>query len=361
MTPKINSMYVFPDIEKGNNKSEFHLPRLLLQLKKQCNINTEYIDSRKLQLLSLETSLNGQIFFINWLDTLYLSFLNKYLAYFISFSPKNFKDLVVSFISIKIETIFLDIIAKGGKVLFYYHDIQSFSRLEIIREIDKRLRPFIYSISSVNFFAENSAISCIEDLLGSKRNNKVCFIGSYFELHGALKNNIKIREKYRIPLNATVVLSIGTIRSNRNIKEFYCLFNNQPNLFFLAAGRGNKAYKSNNVIVFDDFVSNEILIELISCSNYILHSGFNYLTSAAVRVAISYGIPVIAEPFGSTIDMCSGSLIEFREPYDKVFKNLPGKDSELYFEMQRKAKISNSERTWSKSANQFCDALNLIN
>lgn len=354
------SILVFPDINNGNNKSEFHLPRLLFEIEKQSGIKSSYISSDKLKQLSKEKNLQGQIIFVNWLDTLYLSYLNKYMAFATSFLPDSFIKLIVSIVSIKIESLFLDIIAKGGKILFYYHDLNSFSRLQIIKDIDRKIRPFIYSISSVNYFAEQSAIFCVEKELGKKNSNRICQLGSYTELHGELKDNELIRKKYGIPLNSTVITSIGTIRTNRSITDFYQLFKDHSDLFFLVAGRGNKSFKSTNVIVFDDYVNNEIFVELLSCSNYILHSGVSYLTSAAVRVAISYGIPVIAVPFGSTIDMCSGALVELKEPMSDVLTKLPKKDSKFYFELKSKAAFSDSIRTWNTAANQFTSALEIL-
>ena len=127
----------------------------------------------------------------------------------------------------------------------------------------------------------------------------------------------------------------------------------------LAAGRGNANRSGPNVLTIGGYVSNNDIRTLLSCADYVINTGSNYLTSAAERVAISYGIPVVSHDFGSTTDMCRGALVPLKAGVgiDTVLATLPRRSSEQYQMLRSAALKRDAERTWELAASQFLSAL----
>jgi hypothetical protein len=95
---------------------------------------------------------------------------------------------------------------------------------------------------------------------------------------------------------------------------------------------------------------------MISASDYLLHTGKDYLTSASVRVAMSYGLPVLAEPFGATIDMCRGALVPIdNSNLELAFGGLPDPGSDAYETMVSQAMLRNQERSWDNCSKNIAD------
>jgi hypothetical protein len=247
------------------------------------------------------------------------------------------------------------------KILFYFHDKETFSRVPLYQEIDKEFRFYLYISSHCLIFAEKSAQNEIKKTYNLNREFHVSCLGSYKEYYGELCSKDLSRKKYGIPSNTTVILSIGTNRKNRNNKLIIKYIDNNFNdLYFLAGGTNHINYRSNNVFSINGYLSDTEFLSFLSCADYIVHSGFNYLTSSIVRVALSYNIPVIAESYGSTIDMCGSTLqvLPSNEFYlDAFFKNLPRRSSLEYKNLVKNIHSLNDSRSWSKAAFGFKSAL----
>jgi hypothetical protein len=345
----MRKLLVFPLL--SGSDAGYHLPRLLQELQNDYLITC--VSARDLSQMARDGERKSDIdLLINWLDTLYFHFVPRKLAAVISLLPRPIRVKIANRISKNIIRLIEEIKSTNIRLNFYFHDLHTFSRIPLISDIDKICRSYFYHHSNAVLFAEDSAHKCVSMQGKLAPNVYFCPLGSYRDHHGELPDAIAARASLGIRKDQTVVLALGTIRSNRSIDELVKYVATNQDLFLLAAGRGNRTHSSENIKIYGGYSENERIRTLLACADYVIHTGNNYLTSSAVRVAISYGIPVIAEDFGATSDMCKGALIPIMKGVSigSTLSALPKRQSSKYKELQEMALLRDEERTWKVAA-----------
>jgi glycosyltransferase involved in cell wall biosynthesis len=355
----MRTLLVFPALS-GNNAG-YHLPRLLQEIANRGTHNVRYANAEQLVALSREDGLQPSTdLMLNWLDTLYSHFVSRKLAALLSIAPPPLRRRLFHRIAGQIVEVVERIRRRGIRVVFYYHDLHTFSRIPFIKDLDRECRRHFHRTCDAVLFAEESARACVEQDNPSQRPSFKCQMGSFVDYHGELLARAQARLSLGIKPEKTVVFALGTIRSNRSIEDLIEAAGHLKDVFVLAAGRGNANRSGPNVRTFGGYVSNEDIRTLLSCADYVINTGTNYLTSAAERVAISYGIPVIAHDFGSTTDMCRSALVPLKAGVglEAVLATLPRRSSEQYQILSSAALNRDAERTWEHAASQLLAALN---
>lgn len=296
---------------------------------------------------------------LNWLDTLYFHFVPRKLAIVLSLLPQPVRQRLAQSAAGRVVRLSDDLQRLGVKIAFYYHDLQTFSRIPLIVDIDKICRVHFHQHANVVLFAEESARAQVRLSSYSARPSYICPLGSFRDYHGPLLDANDARSALGIKPNQTVLLALGTLRSNRSIDALVDAISKHDDLFLLAAGRGNRDQALRNARTFGGYSDNERIRALLSCADYVVHTGTDYLTSAVVRVAVSYNIPVVAHRFGSTKDMSQGALIDMGASCDLNgwLNNLPSRNSEAYRLLQEAARARDEERTWDIAADRLLTAL----
>jgi hypothetical protein len=301
---------------------------------------------------------------VNWLDTWYLHQFPREVAAAISFGmPTRARQWIARRAARQIADTLALLQTRGARVLFYVHDLATFSRLRLIKEIDAACRPLIVELADAVLFAEHSAARAFLGGAQTRATPYISPLGDYQEYHGPAIDKRDAQRGLGIPINKTVVLAMGTLRPNRTVGGLFPYFEQSGDLHLLAAGRANVAYRGRNVDVFGGFVEDELMLRLISAADYVIHTGERYLTSAAVRVAMSYGLPAIARPFGATVDMARGALVQLPDADElspEFFNSLPRSNTFAYLELSRNATQRGAERTWHLAAQSLASAMQLF-
>lgn len=355
----MRTLLVFPPLSGIN--AGYHIPRLLQEISSQGTHDVRFASAKQLEALSREDGPQPSIdLMVNWLDTLYFHFVPRKLAALLSIAPPQLRRRLSHRVAAKIIELVERIQRRGIRVVFYYHDLHTFSRIPFIKDLDREYRNHIHRTCYAVLFAEESARACVQQVNPSQRPSFLCHMGSFVNHHGELLHYEQARHSLGIKPDQTVVFALGTIRSNRSIENLVKAAGHLKDVFVLAAGRGNANLSGPNVRTIGGYVSNEDIRKLLSCADYVINTGSNYLTSAAERVAISYGIPVIAHDFGSTTDMCRGAFVPLKEGIciDTLLATLPRRSSEQYQMLRSAALKRDAERTWELAATQFLAALN---
>jgi glycosyltransferase involved in cell wall biosynthesis len=355
----MRTLLVFPALS-GNNAG-YHLPRLLQEVANRGTHNVRYATAGQLVALSREDVPQPSTdLMLNWLDTLYFHFVPRKLAALLSITPPPLRRRLSRRIAVQIMEVVERIRRRGIRVAFYYHDLHTFSRIPFIKDLDRECRSHFHRTCDAVLFAEESARACVEQAHPSHRPSFLCHMGSFIDYHGELLPSAQARHSLGIKPDQTVVFALGTIRSNRSIEDLVEAAGHLKDVFVLAAGRGNTNRSGLNVRTFGGYVSNEDIRTLLSCADYVINTGTNYLTSAAERVAISYGIPIVAYDFGSTTDMCRSALVPLKAGVgiDAVLATLPRRSTEQYQLLRSAALKRDAERTWELAASQLLAAFN---
>lgn len=355
----MRTLLVFPPLS-GNNAG-YHLPRLLQEIANRGTHDVRYANAKQLVALSRGDGPQPSTdVMVNWLDNLYFHFVPRKLAALLSIVPPQLRRRLSRRVAAQIIELVERIQRRGIRVVFYYHDLHTFSRIPFIKDLDRECRSHFHRTCDAVLFAEESARACVQQANPSQRPSFICHMGSFFDHHGELLDYAQARHSLGIKPDQTVVFALGTIRSNRSIEHLVEVAGHLKDVFVLAAGRGNANRNGQNVRTIGGYVSNDDIRTFLSCADYVINTGSNYLTSAAERVAISYGIPVVAHDFGSTTDMCRGALVPLKAGIgiDTVLGTLPRRSSEQYQMLRSAALKRDAERTWELAASQFLAALN---
>lgn len=201
-------------------------------------------------------------------------------------------------------------------VVWQIHDLQShhLARDRAARKIDAFLHHELFKLARAVLVHEHSCVAPVKREFGEKALIGVVPLGSYVEVYGERVEQSVARERLNLPTKGRVLSYIGTARPNRNPGRVCDVFSRQSseNTFLYVAGVGVREYiKSggSNIIVEDGYLSPNKLRDIVCASDFVINDGEKYLTSAVVRTAISYGVPVITRPYGASIDMASGASI----------------------------------------------------
>ncbi len=328
----MTSVYCYPNLKKINSAG-YHLEKIFETFYKN-QILVKHLTNK--DFIKLNQTSGRKILFINWLDSLYFIYINKYLYLLIDRIP-YLKKIISRIYSNKLENLFLDFKRNGIKIFFYVHDYNTFSRLTTVGLIDSIFRKKLYDLSDYVIFAENSAYNSFKMTYGERINVIIAKLPDYTKFHGNLFSKEYIRSKYNISISDTVILSIGTRRKYRNLDRYVLLSCDFPDLIFISSETKINKYNKKNIKI-KKYLSHLEFLEMLSLADYIINPTKNYLTSGIIAIARQYCIPVIAENFGSTIDVYDNYFIKMNyedDIYDKL-KSLPRYNSTFYFEMTEK-------------------------
>lgn len=242
-------------------------------------------------------------------------------------------------------------------VVWEVHDIISHHLVNMpkLTTIDKMIYQGVYELSKGIIIHEKSCLNPIVDFYGINKNYEVCCLGDYSVFHGSPISKDKARNDLGLPGNGKILSYIGTARVNRNPKQIIKTFKEiaSPIDLLIIAGQGVGQYIKNNddfrIKVFDGLLSNDTLRNIFCASDFVINDASKYLTSAVVRTAMSYGIPVIVYPYGSAIDMAKDAAIFIKETnngLETAINYALKMDNNQYINMVNAAWQRNKERSW---------------
>ena len=118
-----------------------------------------------------------------------------------------------------------------------------------------------------------------------------------------------------------------------------------------------KRYDRRSVLVFDGFLSGDLVRDVYCASDFVLNDAAEYLTSAVVRTAMEYARPVIARETGCTRDMARGAAvwIDRHGGLAEAIAQALALPSEQYARLSESAAARNRERQWDGTAGVLSD------
>lgn len=244
------------------------------------------------------------------------------------------------------------------KTLFWQvHEIKGHHINSKYEAADFAIRKTIARKATAVFVTEKCTIELVSDYFGiSSEKIRVSNLGSYRNYYGELINQKTAREVLGIPANKTVILVFGRARRETDFKTIFQKLI-EKGYFLVLAGQGYDLLEADNAshISFEGFVNRNQVAELFSATDYVLKPESNYLNSGVIRLAISYSKPVIAVPYGATVDMAKDCIIEIdiSDPNQGWIEKIKGRDTFEYLEMTKAANKSDLERSWQKAAEIF--------
>lgn len=222
--------------------------------------------------------------------------------------------------------------------------------------VDEHLHRTVYALSSAILVHEASCLPPVFAFYGSSKPYMVAHLGDYAVIHGTLRDKGAARAQLGIDHTSRVLAYVGTARRNRNPRATIAAFCAVagPNDRLIVAGRvvGKFAggIHDSRIIVLDGLQTNERLRDIFCAADFVINDAQRYLTSAVLRTAMSYGVPVIAYPYGAALDMVAGAAIFIDEQPDglanAIWKAL-NIDPTEHDRMGLHARMNSQARTWS--------------
>lgn len=325
--------------------------------------------------------LNLDILHIHWPGTIIESIIdnNKFLSKITNKFP--FKIKLLSILTSVLDTrIFPNVFIKNVlnsidsweseikktriPIVWQIHDISShhMSSHKLYSIADNYFHKILYGLASGFVHHEVSAKIAVEDTYGL--NNKVytiVHIGDYESIYGNKIDKLLAKQLLDIDLDAKVYLYFGTMRVNRNPTDCLKVFNEvkYKNDILLIAGQGSEYYQryenSENIKVIPGLLGKKLVATIFSASDYVINDARNYLTSAVVRTAMSYSVPVIAYSYGSTSDMARSAAIfldDYKSNTDALKEALTFSHNiskKTYQNLVYHAEMRSLERSWNKN------------
>ena len=244
--------------------------------------------------------------------------------------------------------------ASGVPVVWEQHDLWShdFTNGGPMLNLDRQLRTGLFRSSKAIILHEQSCLAPIVQAFGSHPRYAIAPLGPYF--YGVNVSKSEARRRLGIPATARVISHVGSARPNRNprltFESFLKVAGEEDRL--LIAGMGTRAYlperlSDPRVTVLGELQPPQTMRDIFCAADFVVNDAECYLTSAVVRAAMGYGVPVIARPFGATVDMAKGAglFIEKCGIDEALEKALTMKEAEIDV-MRREALARDRERTW---------------
>ncbi len=227
----------------------------------------------------------------------------------------------------------------------------------------------IYALAQSLILHENSCWEPVFQFYGTKKPFGVAPLGDYALVHGPARPQAESRSSLGIPTDGRVLAYIGTARKNRNPARISRWFTKLagPNDTLLIAGQGTARYvrtvRDSRFRVFNGLVPTEKIRDIACAADFVINDAPRYLTSAVIRMAMSYGRPVIAYSYGSTLDMARGAAV-FIDEGDNGLASAITKalrmDNSNYRQLAEAALQRNAERSWDQAGAGCVDTYNRI-
>lgn len=258
-------------------------------------------------------------------NPLFLSLSNKQILFFNTIKIGDFfKKLAVKKALNKINKTF-------QADVYYAHFMWSaFMAINALKEIDKPMfivageTPFgsdfsLYKKSHIKALLnkENNYISVSTPLknellkYGADENNILVSHNSTDKNLFFKRDKIEMRKKYNIPLNSKIIVTVGRLSDpNKGVNELLKAIKDLSNVkgMFL----GDKIPDDYSYLsVFNDFVPNYQVPELLSCADLFVLLTANEGSSNAIVEAMSCGLPMVVSAIPEVIEQCDTSFAKF--------------------------------------------------
>ena len=190
-------------------------------------------------------------------------------------------------------------------------------------------------------------------------------LGSFRPLYGPPISREEARSKLGIQCRGRIFSYLGSARPLRTpVKAAQAFIANAgEDDLLIIAGKNLDRYISedldNRIKVFHGMLPSDLFHQILCASDFVINDAPRYLTSAIIRVAMSYGRPVIAYPFGSAPDMAEGAAIWLDDSPDTLVRAIQmarAMDVAAWQKMSDAALKHENELTW-ESAGRACIAL----
>jgi len=278
-------------------------------------------------------------------------------------------SLVRSTAARRIKQITQSIKECGLPLVWEMHDLGShhLSGQGPLARIEESFNRSLYDLCSAIVLHESSCLAPVHDAFGSTRPHITAQLGPYS--YGPPIETKEARRRLGISSCGKIIAHIGTARSNRNPAEAASSFSRVAGKHdsLIIAGMGVGAYLpeeliDSRMIIFDGFQSPEKMRDIFCAADFVINDAQRYLTSAVVRAAMTYGVPVIARPFGSTLDMAKGAAIFIeRDGLDEALREALRLENKRYESLRCEAIKRDAERRWERSGERISELFrNLI-
>lgn len=254
----------------------------------------------------------------------------------------------------------------GIPLVWQIHDIRShhLTGQSMASLVDDRVHAVLFGLASGVIVHERSCLPFVEDSLGIPRLSAVCRLGSYRSTYGEKISKAEARRRLGVAPHNKVVAYIGSARANRNPRGVDQVMagmqRDDVTLIVAGAGVGEYIGQARSArVVLDGYVQSSQLRDVICAADFVVNDGARYLTSAVIRSALSYGVPVIAYRYGAAIDMADGATVWIDEGsggLEAAIANALSTTEEEWARLSRAAVARDAERNWD-GAGVGCDGL----
>jgi len=201
------------------------------------------------------------------------------------------------------------------------HSSQNPSRMQIFA------RKYLLKNVAVVLLNCKGIESLIQKSLGVPKKVVVSPLGDYKDFYQNTISRIDARKYLNLDENDLMFLFFGTQRPHRNalslIDAFKELGNEKTCLWVvgntdikLRQSIEKKCWGTWNIHLYLNLVTNDQLECLIKATDFVVMPGKNYLTSAVIVLALSYGKPVITPNYGCAPNMVKNAGILYDEAED---------------------------------------------
>jgi glycosyltransferase involved in cell wall biosynthesis len=168
--------------------------------------------------------------------------------------------------------------------------------------------------------------------LGRPSKTVVAPLGDYKVFYPKTVNRDEARRLFGLSKDETMFLFFGSQRPHRNARELMLAFKEipDPSIHLWVIG-----YTPEDIrVAIEELnwldwrvhlhlrqVSNQQVEYAIKACDFLVMPGKNYLTSAVVALALSYGVPVIAPQYGCAKDMIKEAGILYDDTQPQGLKN----------------------------------------
>lgn len=289
------------------------------------DLNSVYYRLHKIiHELSLQT--------VNWLHNLYINYSAEQIC----------------------NSIIKNITASRLPVIWEIHDLGShhISNRLSMAEVEHKFLWKLYQVCSGIVIHESSCVEPVTQKYGSCRPYVVAELGTYF--YGKPVDKGEARQRLGIASSGKVFAYIGTARPNRNplnaIISFGRVAGSEDKLVVASTGLGPyipQELFDSRITVINRYLFPEELRDVFCSADFVINDGEQYLTSAVVRTAMGYGVPVIAYPYGATLDMAKNAALFIGDGgLDEIIYEALHIDQIRYEVLCQEALNRNAERSW---------------
>lgn len=256
-------------------------------------------------------------------------------------------------------------------VVWQIHDLGSHHLLKAgpLATADEHLHRTLYRLSNAVVIHEHSCLKAISELYGPPPLFAVAPLGDYTWMHGAVRTKEEARRSLGLDKWDKVLAYVGTARRNRNPAEVARAFSEVagPKDCLMIAGqavaRFVKPGRDPRIQVLNGLLPDATLRDIFCASDFVINHAQRYLTSAVVRAAISYGVPVVTYPYGTSLDMARGAAIFIDEEsggLDRALQRALAVSPSEYEALAQAARERNVERTWEQAGMACADLYNRL-